>query len=210
VSEAARAAILARVRARQRNAGAAPVGVASARGPQPTLPSDLVAHFIARALPQSCTVERLARCADIPAAVAAYLAEQGIAPRLVCWPVWRDLDWPGAGLEALCRPVEATDEVGLTGCFCALAETGTLMLVSGNDSPSSTSLLPETHIAVVPAAAVVATMEDGFARLHALGDGLPRAVNFVSGPSRTGDIEQTIVLGAHGPCRVHLLMIDGA
>ena len=50
-------------------------------------------------------------------------------------------------------------------------------------------------------------MEDAFAMVRAeLGD-MPRALNFISGPSRTGDIEQTIVLGAHGPCRVHLILI---
>jgi L-lactate dehydrogenase complex protein LldG len=95
----------------------------------------------------------------------------------------------------------------MTGCFCAVAETGTLLLCSGAETPATVSLLPETHIALVPVARLVATMEDAFSLVRAeLGD-LPRALNFISGPSRTGDIEQTIVLGAHGPCRVHLILI---
>jgi L-lactate dehydrogenase complex protein LldG len=82
------------------------------------------------------------------------------------------------------------------------------MLLSGPDTPASVSLLPETHIAIVPASRIVATMEDAFALLRAERPGaLPRSVNFVSGPSRTGDIEQTIVLGAHGPCRVHIVIV---
>jgi L-lactate dehydrogenase complex protein LldG len=70
------------------------------------------------------------------------------------------------------------------------------------------ALLPETHIAVVPCLRIVRHMEDVFALLrHERGEP-PRALNFISGPSRTGDIEQTIVLGAHGPYRVHLILVE--
>jgi L-lactate dehydrogenase complex protein LldG len=81
------------------------------------------------------------------------------------------------------------------------------MLFSGPHSAATTSLLPETHIAIVHAARIVAGMEEGFALLRAEQGSLPRAINFVSGPSRTGDIELTIVLGAHGPYRVHLVVV---
>jgi L-lactate dehydrogenase complex protein LldG len=66
-------------------------------------------------------------------------------------------------------------------------------------------LLPDTHIAVVRADRVVSGMEEAFALVRTEHGGLPRAMNMISGPSRTGDIEQTIVLGAHGPFRVHIL-----
>ena len=99
------------------------------------------------------------------------------------------------------------DLVGISGCFCAIAETGTLLLLSGPDSPATVSLLPETHIALVQVSRIVATMEDAFALLRSERGSLPRALNFISGPSRTGDIEQTIVLGAHGPYRVHILLV---
>ena len=112
-----------------------------------------------------------------------------------------------AGLTVDTRGAEDHDLVGISGCFCAIAETGTLMLVSGPDTPASVSLLPETHIALVPASRIVAGMEEGFALARAELGQLPRAVNFISGPSRTGDIEQTIVLGAHGPYRVHLILL---
>jgi len=97
--------------------------------------------------------------------------------------------------------------IGITGCFCAIAETGTLVFASGTDSPPATFLLPETHVAIVRADQIVAGMEEAFARLRAGRGALPRAVNLVSGPSRTGDIEQTIVLGAHGPRRVHIVVV---
>jgi L-lactate dehydrogenase complex protein LldG len=91
-----------------------------------------------------------------------------------------------------------------------VAETGTLMMLSGPDTPASMHLLPETHVAVVPAERVVAHYEDGFALARAERGTLPRATNLVSGPSRTGDIEQTIVLGAHGPYRVHVVIVGSA
>jgi L-lactate dehydrogenase complex protein LldG len=90
-----------------------------------------------------------------------------------------------------------------------VAETGTLMMCSAPDTPAAVSLLPETHIAVVQALRIVPYMEDAWNLARAELGSLPRAVNFISGPSRTGDIEQTIVLGAHGPYRVHLVIVEG-
>jgi len=84
------------------------------------------------------------------------------------------------------------------------------MLLGEVDNHGVTSLLPETHVALVPASSLVWGMEEGWARLRAERGAPPRAVNFVSGPSRTGDIEQTLVLGAHGPYRVHLILLQDA
>ena len=81
------------------------------------------------------------------------------------------------------------------------------MFLSGADTPTATTLLPDTHVAVVRADRVVSGMEEAFALIRAEQGALPRAVNMISGPSRTGDIEQTIVLGAHGPYRVHILLV---
>jgi L-lactate dehydrogenase complex protein LldG len=106
------------------------------------------------------------------------------------------------------------DLVGVTGAFCAIAETGTLVLLSGAETPASMHLLPETHIALLRADRIVATMEDVFELMRREEGGvermMPRAINMVSGPSRTGDIEQTIVLGAHGPYRVHIIIATSA
>ena len=125
----------------------------------------------------------------------------------VCWPAFARLDWAESGLGVKARPARDGDLVGITGVFCAIAETGTLMLCSGGASPAAASLLPETHIAVVPRSRIVSGMEEGWALLRAELGTMPRAVNFVSGPSRTADIEQTVTLGAHGPYRVHVLLL---
>jgi L-lactate dehydrogenase complex protein LldG len=116
------------------------------------------------------------------------------------------LEWAGAGLSLAAREARADDLVGVTGAFCAISETGTLMLLSGKDTPAAVSLLPETHIAIVDVHRIVPGMEEAWDLMKAERSSPPRAVNFVSGPSRTADIEQTIVIGAHGPYRVHVVL----
>ncbi len=181
-----------------------------AEGPRPPVGPDLTAEFRRRSEALSSTVDRVGAMAEAPAAVARYLREAGLPPQAACVPALAGLDWAGAGLRVEPRGARDADLVGITGCFCAIAETGTLMLCSATESPATVSLLPETHVAVVPAARIVAGMEEAWALARRELGELPRAVNFVSGPSRTGDIEQTIVLGAHGPYRVHIVLVDRA
>jgi L-lactate dehydrogenase complex protein LldG len=180
---------------------------APTRGPQPVIGADLAGRFRARAEYLSSTVEAVASLPDVPAAVAGYLAAHGLGRQAVATLDVGGLNWSAAGLLVEPRAAVDADKVGISGCFCAIAETGTLLLLSGPQTPATVSLLPETHIALVQLSRIVASMEDAFALLRAERGSLPRAVNFISGPSRTGDIEQTIVLGAHGPCRVHLILI---
>jgi L-lactate dehydrogenase complex protein LldG len=192
---------------------------AHARGPAPVFQGDRVARFIKRAGDMESTVARVGHRDEIPAAVARYLdaVELAAAPdaqlisgklhRGVCWREFAELDWAGAGLSVEARPATGDDRVGITGVFCAIAETGTLVVASGADTPTATTLLPDTHVAVVPANRIVDTMEDAFTLIRRERGQLPRAVNLISGPSRTGDIEQTIVLGAHGPFRVHIVVV---
>lgn len=187
-------------------------------GPRPPMPADLAAHFAAQALKMASTLDTVATLADVPQAVAAYLAGLNLKPQAIAWTTLQSLDWAGAGIAVEFRPpirepqADQThgDLVGITGCFCAIAETGSLMLLSGPENVASTALLPETHIAVVPQSRIVAHLEDAYALMRAERGELPRATNVISGPSRTGDIEQTIVLGAHGPYRVHVIVVSGA
>lgn len=210
---AAREAILGRVRrpdAAIRRQAAEAAMRRGERGPQPQISGDLLARFRAKAEVLASTSETLASLAEVPQAVARFLAAQQLGEQCVLAPELAALDWPAAGLQTEARAAVDRDTVGVTGAYLAIAETGTLMLLSTPQTPATISLLPETHIAVVDCQRIVATMEDAFARLHAELVELPRAVNFISGPSRTGDIEQTLVLGAHGPCRVHLLLVKSS
>ena len=156
------------------------------------------------------TVARVDSLAEVPEAVASYLAAENLPAELVLAPdpSLDEIPWDARPLLRLRRGrAEADDAVSLTPCFAAIAETGTLMLNSGSATPTTLNFLPDTHVVVVRAAQIVATYEDGWDRLRA-GEGLPRAVNFITGPSRTGDIEQRIVLGAHGPRRLHIILVD--
>jgi L-lactate dehydrogenase complex protein LldG len=184
------------------------------QGPQPDLQGDLLARFREKSKQLSSTVGEVAALSDVPLAIARYLADKRLPGQAVCWPEFIGLDWHAAQLDVVARAVGGDDLVGITGCFCAIAETGTLMLCSGPTTPAALSLLPETHIAIVQATRIVGVMEDGWQLVRGKsGAGpadWPRAINCISGPSRTGDIEQTIVLGAHGPYRVHILLVTGA
>ena len=210
-----REAMLARVRAALRRDGpddaaraAAEAYMAAHRsGPRPALGSDIAGRFLRRATDMSSSVERIAALDEAPSAVARYLESVDALPAAgVCWPEFATQGWAQAGLSVEPRPTVGNDALGITGCFCAIAETGTLVLVSGAQTPTATFLLPETHVAIVRADQIVPAMEDAFALLRAEG-ALPRGVSLVSGPSRTGDIEQTTVLGAHGPRRLHILLV---
>ncbi len=186
-----------------------------AQGPRPKPPSDLVEQFMRRARDMESTVERVGERSEIPQRVARYLAQLQLPAAStadkpnagVCWPEFATLDWAGAGLQIEARPTTGSDRLAVTGAFCAIAETGTMVIVTGADTPTASILLPETHVAVVPAHRIVGGMEEAFALLREERRVMPRGVHLVSGPSRTGDIEQTIVLGAHGPYRVHILIV---
>jgi L-lactate dehydrogenase complex protein LldG len=220
---AARAAIFASIRTAQRRTATVTAEELAAvedylarhpQGPRPRIEGDLRVRFRAMSERMSSTLDEVPHLADAPAAVARYLESKSLPKRAVVWPTLASLDWAGAGVEVEARPPrrdesQGADLVGVTGCFCAFAETGTIVLASGPQTHASTHLLPETHVALVPASRIVAGMEDVFALLRAERGGeamMPRALNMVSGPSRTADIEMTLVLGAHGPYRVHIVV----
>ena len=159
------------------------------------------------------TVVRLPDEAAVPQAVADYLKNENLPPKLRLAPRddLRRLPWDGQPLLEVEEGIaEAADLTSLTGAFAAIAETGTLMMTSGPEAPITLNFLPENHIVVLRASQVTGTYEEAWQRLRAqLGKGnMPRAVNMITGPSRTGDIEQTILLGAHGPRRLHVLLVD--
>jgi L-lactate dehydrogenase complex protein LldG len=178
------------------------------RGPVSPLGSDLVKRFSDQATRLASDVTQCGKMTEVPGLIARYLRERHLPMQGVCWPALMSLDWRLDGLEIESRAARTDDLVGITGAFLGIAETGTLMLLSGPQTPATISLLPETHVAVVETGRIVATMEQAWDRLRVERGALPRAVNFISGPSRTADIEQTVTLGAHGPYRVLIIMVS--
>jgi len=176
------------------------------RGPQPPVIGDLLKQFKERCLKLSSDVIETNDRAEVPNLLRNYLNEKKLQTQGVCWPSLSTLPWSAAGLDIQSRPSNSHDAVGVTGAFCAIAETGTLMMLSGKETPPSTSLLPETHVAILDPRRIVATMEDAWDLMRTEHKQPPRAVNFISGPSRTADIEMTVTLGAHGPYRVLVIL----
>ena len=177
------------------------------RGPLPAQEYNLVKHFCGQAARLASDVVQAATIAEAPRLIARYLSERRLPMQGVCWPAVAPYDWRSVGIELQTRAARGDDLLGITGAFLGIAETGTLMLLSGPQTPATVSLLPETHIALLDAGRIVATMEQAWDRLRVERGTLPRAVNFISGPSRTADIEQTVTLGAHGPYRVLIVIV---
>jgi len=160
----------------------------------------------------SGTVDEVLGAEHVPAAVAALLRahnlplalRRGDDPRLAAMPWERERT-----LEIATGPTDGSDLVAVSHAFGAAAETGTLLLASGRDNPTTLNFLPDTHIVVVNAADIAGDYETLWDRLRAtFGPGtMPRTVNWITGPSRTADIEQTLILGAHGPRRLHVIVV---
>jgi len=168
--------------------------------------------FAAMAEKVSATVERLASAEDVPEAVAAYLRAKNLPSELRMGADERlkTLPWQKASqLELKHGPSDGRDLACLSHAFAGVAETGTLYLVSGADNPTSLNFLPEHHLVVIDATEIAGDYEAVWEKLRAetADKGLPRTVNLVTGPSRSADIEQTLLLGAHGPRALHILIV---
>jgi L-lactate dehydrogenase complex protein LldG len=120
------------------------------------------------------------------------------------------MPWAATQLDVTRGPSAGDDLNAISFAEAGVAETGTLVFLSGAHNPTTLNFLPDNHIAVVRACDVEADYEAVWARLRArFGKGvLPRTVNFVTGPSRSADIEQKLLLGAHGPRSLHIIMVD--
>ena len=176
---------------------------------------DLEALFIEMAETVKCTVARVTSADGVPQAIAAYLAEHNLPTDLVMAPDHRldEIPWSAAPMLGFRRSTaNESDIVAITGTFAAIAETGTLMMASDPERPNTLNFLPDNHIVVVDANDIVATYEDAWMRLRGAGEKIemPRTVTFITGPSRTSDIELVPTLGAHGPRRLHIVISDGA
>ncbi len=161
----------------------------------------------------SATVKRISSLDEVPDEVVTYLKTRNLPQevRLAPSKELQALAWDDQSLlKVSCGPAREPDQVSVTGAFAAVAETGTLMLHSGPEGPTTLNFLPENHIVVLRSSQVVGAYEEGWARLRkAFGNGtMPRTLNMISGPSRTGDIEQKIELGAHGPRRLHVIIVE--
>lgn len=172
----------------------------------------LIQRFVQEAEEVATTVQRVASMEDVPDEVARYLAAENLPAVLRMAPDHRlaAIPWPRyPTITVTTGGSDGIDEVGLTGALAGVAETGTLVLHSGPESPTTLNFLPATHIVVLNADQIVGAYEQAIVLLRAAGP-LPRTINFITGPSRTADIEQQLELGAHGPRRLHIVLVEDA
>jgi len=188
--------------------------------PSWSTPVDVTARLVEQMEMVQISVTRVQTRENVVEAVAEYLREESIDGDLVISPSLAndaDLAWSpdaksGAARDALTRGVELTS---VTSCLCAVAETGSIVTASDADHPSTNNFLPDNHVVVLHENQVTKHVDGVWDLLRSESvDGsaakvtdVPRAVNFLTGPSRTADIEQTLELGAHGPKRMHIILV---
>ena len=150
----------------------------------------------------------------VPFKISQILKGQNLPPTVKYAPGLEFLPWNSTLLITESGVATEADQVTVTQAFAGVAETGTLVLLSGPDSPTSLSLLPEVNIVLIDSERIFGTYEDVWDRLReekgvlkGMDNFLPRSVNLITGPSRTADIEQTLLLGVHGPRSLHILLV---
>lgn len=189
-----------------------PRGVIPARGQLPE--AGRLALFRDMVIGAAATIDHLPSTAEVPEAIAAYLRSRNLPMTILRGADARlaALPWERApALDVWIGPSDGRQLAGLSHAFAGVAESGTLVMLSGPENPSTINLLPDHHLVVVDAADVAGDYETVWNRIRGrFGEGvLPRTVNWITGPSRSADIEQTLLLGAHGPRSLHVLLVGG-
>ena len=186
-----------------------PRGVVPARGqgtPQERL--DLFVRMVELA---AGSVTRIGMLDGVPEEVAAFLRRFNLpmAVRRGADPLLAGAPWERAGTLEVSNALDASMLSSVSHAFAGVAETGTLVLTAGPDNPTSLNFLPDNHIVVIEAKDVAGDYESIWPRLREKfgGGPMPRVVNLITGPSRSADIEQTLILGAHGPRRLHVIVV---
>ena len=177
---------------------------------KPPYQDDPVDRFIMKLRAVSGAVTRVSSAAEISAVVEAHVTKWKLAFDLVVAPdpALDDIVWSNQ-FKVERRAAIGSDQTSVTGAFAGVGETGSLVLLSSPRSPTTLNFLPEDHLIVLARSSIVAHLEDVWTRLRAQDDPkMPRTVNFITGPSKTGDVEQIIHEGAHGPRRLHVILRD--
>jgi L-lactate dehydrogenase complex protein LldG len=186
-----------------------PRGPAVARA---ALPHDRqVDLFVQMALFAAASLERVPSIDAVPAALTEWLARENLPAELAMAPdpALDAIPWDSRPLLRIRRGIGRDgDPVAVARAFGGIAETGTLMLLSGPQSPTTLNFLPECEVVILHRRDVVGDLETAWARLRAARNDLPRTVNLVTGPSRSADIGQELLMGAHGPRRLHIILVD--
>ena len=169
---------------------------------------ELVQIFMDHARSALCSVEVIPALSKVPAAVEAFVDDYGLSQNVVVSEPLAVLRWHKTGLTP--GPLKTSKDgiVAVTDCYAGVAETGTLVTLTSGRRDARLNFASSTHIVVLRANDIVGPYEAVWTRMEQEKIHIPRSVNFITGPSRTADIEQTIEIGAHGPRQVHIMLIS--
>jgi len=172
----------------------------------------LIEDFRRYAAEEAATSERVAGPGDIPKAIVRYLHEHELPLQVIAAGeiIVDGVDWSRAGeLDIVDRPIRPDGDTVVTGCYAGLAEAGAIVTISSAACPNELQFLAATHIVIVPAERIFADYEAFWSFVgNEFAAGMPRSMNWIVGPSRTADLGVPSRLGAHGPVRLHLLIVD--
>ncbi|EIJ42372.1 hypothetical protein BegalDRAFT_1485 [Beggiatoa alba B18LD] len=174
---------------------------------QPTLQLSLRDKFIYQLEKVAGSYEQIAHEQEIPACISRYLSTQSLPAQLVMDAHLKHLAWESTFLNVAYRTAQQDDVISVTQAFAGVAETGSIVMLSSPASPTTLNFLPDVHIVVLSLNDLLPHIESVWEKLRQTHANIPRTINFITGPSRTADIEQTIQLGAHGPRRLHVLLV---
>jgi L-lactate dehydrogenase complex protein LldG len=172
-----------------------------------------LAQFKQRAEEALATVAAVPDLGAVPAEAARFLRDSNLPATLRVGDdaLLASMPWSSTAIELSKGASAGGDLNAISHAFAGIAETGTLVLASGSDNPTTLNFLPDNHMVVIEGKDVAGNFEEVLDRLrNAFGKGrMPRALNLVTGPSRSADIEQTLILGAHGPRKLHIILVEG-
>lgn len=179
------------------------------RGPIPDFSGSADKQFIKKITNAAATVTSVQNYSEVSVAINDYLLSNDIDKKLVVASTKElsQLEWQ-EDISTEYRIANATDTTSLCHAYAGIAETGSLVLCSSKETPVSLNFLPDNCICVVEKKRIYRNIEDIWDLIRNELNVTPRTINFITGPSRTADVEQTIQLGAHGPRRLHVIVID--
>ncbi len=179
--------------------------------PRPVVDGILIERLIQKHTAVHGTVAVVSALSEVPDAVSAFLSIHGLPAKMVMssteWML--GLDW-NPDWEMECRRTSAEDAAAVTDVVCAVAESGTFVIASSADVSSTQMFLPENHVVIVDAGQIVRHLDDALTVCAERIAASARGVHMITGPSKTADVEQTLQYGAHGPRRLHAVIVDSA
>jgi len=170
---------------------------------------DRIAAFIRGLEKVFATYSIVSSNAEVKQEVEKYLQQQDATGGLVVTGSVRKSGLlEGSTINLVDAPTRGEEASAIAIAYAGIAETGSLVFLSGADSPVTTNFLPDNFICILRQTELLNDMESLWSRMQQEHRAMPRAINIVTGPSRTADVEQTIQFGAHGPRRVHVIILS--